>query len=136
MTPNDKELIEKMNTEREIPAIAFRKILPFVGFKDMKNIGEAVKASENLYEEFSFYTKRDSKEVFPEARLICPYCLVAGGFRNPWLRLQHTIFGLDHRVINNASATLTLFRSGPQMLLESQTLEQITSQNPSIDPLS
>ena len=122
-----------MNTEREIPAIAFRKILPFVGFKDMKNIGEAVKASENLYEEFSFYTKRDSNEVFPEARLICPYCLVAGGFRNPWLRLQHTIFGLDHRVINSASATVTLFRSGPEMLLESQTLEQIRSQNPSID---
>ena len=122
------------NSEQEIPAVAFRKILPFVGVKDIKNIGEAVKASPQLYEEFSFFTKRDSKEVFPEARLSCPYCLVAGGFRNPWLRLQHTIFGLDHRVINCASATLTVFRSGPQMLVEKQSLEQIKAKHPPIDP--
>ena len=123
-----------MNSQREIPAIAFRKVLPFVSVKDIKNIGEAVKASDVLYEEFSFFTKKDARETFPEARLICPYCLIAGGFMNPWSRLQHAIFGQDHRVINSASATLSLFRSNHQMIVESLSLEQILSRNPSIDP--
>ena len=109
----------------ELPAVAFRKILPYLATEDMKNVGLAVKASPTLYNEFSFYTKVDSRDVYPEAKLICPYCLIAGGYISPWQKLTNAMFGNDIRLRHGASASLQIFKSGPSFILECKNLDQI-----------
>ena len=111
--------------QKEIPAVVFRKILPFLSHRDMRNVGIAVQASPTLCNEFSFYTKRDSKEVYPEAKLICPYCLIAGGYISPWQRITTAMFGNDNRLRHSAVETLAMFKSGQTMVIESKSLEKI-----------
>ena len=116
-----------IENKQELPAVVLRKILPFLGTKDIKNVGIAVEQSPTLYNEFSCFTKKHARETYPESRLICPYCLIAGGYVNPWQKLRTRIFGNDQRIHHSASESLAMFKLGPKMLIETQNLAQITA---------
>ena len=114
-----------MSEKPEIPALVFRKVLPFIRTRDMSNVEKAVQSSEALYNEFSFHTKKHSKTVYPDSRLICPYCLVSGGLFNPWHRVIMAIYKMAPKVWAQANVGIALYHSGPYILVESETLEDI-----------
>lgn len=110
-----------MSSDREIPAVVFRKLLPFIRTKDMRNVEKAVKCSPVLYNEYSFHTKKHSKS-FVNAPLICPYCLIGGGYFNPWHKILFAVFGQHEKTWAAAEVALALFKCGPYILVEALSL--------------
>ena len=114
-----------MNSKQEIPAVVFRKVLPYIRTKDMRNVEKAVKASPQLYNEYSFHTKKHSKKSFVNAPLICPYCLVGGGYFNPWHKILFAVYGQHRRTWAAAEEAVALYRSGPYILVEAVSLTEL-----------
>ena len=110
-----------MNANVEIPAVVFRKVLPFIRTKDMRNVEKAVKCSPVLYNEYSFHTKKHAKK-FVNGPLICPYCLIGGGYFNPWHKLLIAVYGQHAKTWAAAEVALALFRCGPYILVEALSL--------------
>ena len=117
-----------MSENKEIPVVIFRRLLPFISVRDMPNVEKAVMASPKLYNEYSFHTRKHSSTC-PESRMICPYCLVTGGLFNPWNNILITIWGMDPRVWELGHRGLALYKSGPYILVEAETLDGITSKS-------
>ena len=105
----------------EIPAVAFRKILNFVGTNDMPNIHEAVMISPTLINEFNHHTKRYTRD-FTDANLLCPYCLVADGSSSPWRRVQDLLFEHNHWTQKEASASLEMWRNETHKFIKSHDI--------------
>ena len=114
-----------MSEKPEIPVLAFSKILPFVRTRDMPNVERAVRPSRALSNEYSLHTKKHSTTIYPDSRLICPYCLITGGLFNPWQRVIMAIWTMAPKVWAEASGGIALYHSGPYTLVEPETLEDI-----------
>ena len=117
-----------MNSEQEIPAVVFRKLLPYIRTKDMRNVEKAVKASPQLYNEYSFHTKKHAKKTYANAPLICPYCLVGGGYFNAWHKILFAVYGQHEKTWAAAEVALALFRSGPFILVEALSFADLKQQ--------
>ena len=117
-----------MSENKEIPVVIFRRLLPFISTRDMPNVEKAVMASPKLYNEYSFHTRKHSSNC-AESRLICPFCLVTGGLFNPWNNILINIWGMDPRIWNLGHRGLALYKSGPFILVEPETLDGITQKS-------
>ena len=113
-----------MKTNQEMPSVIFRRILPFVSQKDMKNVELAVRASPKLYNEYSFFTKKDSKKSYA-GPLICPYCLIGSGFFNIWHKILMCIFGMNQRTWGAASVGVEVFESEHLSIVEAKSFASL-----------
>ena len=99
------EMCIRDRNQPELPVTVLRNLLPYIRTADMDNVEKALRPSPQLYNEFSYLTKRHSKKRFTEARLICPFCLVKGN-RNanqtPWVKIQNAFYHQDDRTKNAA----------------------------------
>ena len=120
----------KVFENKEIPSVVFRRLLPFISSRDMKNVEIAVMPSPALYNEYSCYTKKHSRQVYPDSRLICPYCLISGGFFNPWHKMLMAIYRMNPDTWELGQQGVALFRSGPYILVEAETIEGMKARLP------